>query len=163
MKEFAKLNEKKWETCRIKYKNCECLLKYTNFNDDLEKYKCLCCSKKYKKMFDETFLQKDVYPLYEYMDDWKKFNENSLPEKESFYSNLNIENITDVYHNHAIEVCKNLKTNYLGEYHDFYVQNEKLLLNDVFEIFRNMRFEIYELDPACFLTSPGFLLVFYQC
>ena len=29
------------------------------------------------------------------MDDWKKSNETSLPEKEDFYSHLNIEDITD--------------------------------------------------------------------
>ena len=29
------------------------------------------------------------------MDDWKKINETSLPEKEEFYSNLNMEDITD--------------------------------------------------------------------
>ena len=27
------------------------------------------------------------------MDEWEKFNETSLPEKEEFYSNLNIEDI----------------------------------------------------------------------
>ena len=39
-------------------------------------------------------LRKGVYP-YEYMDDWEKFNETTLPEKEKFYSNLNMEDITD--------------------------------------------------------------------
>ena len=29
------------------------------------------------------------------MDDWEKFNETILPEKEEFYSNLNMEDITD--------------------------------------------------------------------
>ena len=29
------------------------------------------------------------------------------------------------------------------------------MLADVFENFRNMCFEIYELDTACFLTAPG--------
>ena len=29
------------------------------------------------------------------MDNWKKFNKTLLPEKEDFYSNLNMENITD--------------------------------------------------------------------
>ena len=29
------------------------------------------------------------------MDDWQKFNEIALPEKEDFYSQLNMENITD--------------------------------------------------------------------
>ena len=38
--------------------------------------------------------QKGVYP-YEYMKDWQKFNETSLPEKEDFYSHLNMEDITD--------------------------------------------------------------------
>ena len=28
------------------------------------------------------------------MDDWEKFNETTLPEKEEFYSNLNMEDIT---------------------------------------------------------------------
>ena len=40
-----------------------------------------------------------VYP-YEYMDDWEKFNQTSLPEKEDFDSHLNIEDITDADHTH---------------------------------------------------------------
>ena len=39
-------------------------------------------------------LRKGVYP-YEYMDDWEKFNETLLPEKEDFYSHLNMEDIND--------------------------------------------------------------------
>ena len=31
----------------------------------------------------------------EYIDDWEKFNETSLIEKEDFFSHLNIENIID--------------------------------------------------------------------
>ena len=38
---------------------------------------------------------------------------------------------------------------------DLYVQSDTLLLADVFENFRNMCLEVYELDPACFLTAPG--------
>ena len=30
------------------------------------------------------------------MDEWEKFNETSLSEKEEFYSNLSMEDITDV-------------------------------------------------------------------
>ena len=37
-------------------------------------------------------LRKGVYP-YEYMDGWDKFNETSISSKESFYSNLTMENI----------------------------------------------------------------------
>ena len=43
----------------------------------------------------------------------------------------------------------------LGEYHDLYVHSDVLLLADVFENFRNKCMEIYEFDPAHFLTAPG--------
>ena len=38
--------------------------------------------------------------------------------------------------------------------HDLYVQSDILLLADVFENFRNMRLEIYELDPIYFVSAP---------
>ena len=50
-------------------------------------------------------LKKGVYP-YEYMGECKKFNETTLPEKEEFYSNLNMEDITDADDMHAKRVCK---------------------------------------------------------
>ena len=81
-------------------------------------------------------LRKGVYP-YEYMDSWKKFNETSLPNKEDFYSNLNMEGITDVGYRHAKKVFKNLNNKNIGDYHDVYVQSDILLLADVFENFRN--------------------------
>ena len=31
-------DDKKCETCGIKYKNCNCFLEYTNFKDDLREY-----------------------------------------------------------------------------------------------------------------------------
>ena len=40
-------------------------------------------------------LGKGVCP-YEYMDNWQRFDETSLPDKEALYSNLNMEDITDV-------------------------------------------------------------------
>ena len=38
--------------------------------------------------------KKGFYP-HEYMDEWEDFNETTLPEKEEFFSNLNMEDITD--------------------------------------------------------------------
>ena len=48
---------------------------------------------------------KGVYP-YEYMDNWEKFNETLLSEKEYFHSHLNMEDITDEDYMHAKRVCK---------------------------------------------------------
>ena len=103
-------------------------------------YKCLCCNKhqckfheKLKEQFFNTYkfsshdnnkfillLQKVVHP-YEYTDDWEKFNETLLPEKEDFYSHLNMEDITDADYAHAERVCKDFEIKNLGEYHDLYV------------------------------------------
>ena len=41
---------------------------------------------------------------YEYMDDWKKFDETSLSEKEDFYSRLNIGDISDANYTHTKRV-----------------------------------------------------------
>ena len=79
-------------------------------------------------------LLKGVYP-YEYMDDWEKFNETSLPEKEDFYSDLNVEDITYVDYVHAKRVCKDFEIKNLLEYPDLHVRSDKLLLADIFENF----------------------------
>ena len=65
------------------------------------------------------------------MDDWEKFNETSLPEKEDLYSHLNMEDITDADYAHAKRICKDFKVKHLGEYHDLYVQCNTLMLADV--------------------------------
>ena len=47
-------NREKCETREIKYKHCECCLKYTNVKDDLIKHKCFCCNKTSQNMFHEN-------------------------------------------------------------------------------------------------------------
>ena len=63
--------------------------------------------------------------------------------------------IMDADYAHAKRVCKEFEIKHLGEYQDLYAQRDTLLLADVFENFRNMCREIYELDPAKFLSAPG--------
>ena len=89
------------------------------------------------------------------MDNWERFNETSLPNKESFYSNLNMENIDDIDYRHGNNIFKIFNLKNLGEYYDLYVQSDILLLADIFENFRNKCLEVYELDPARFLSLPG--------
>ena len=82
-------------------------------------------------------LQEVAYP-YEYMYDWEKFNETSLPEKENFYSNLYMEDITDADYVDAKRVCKNFEIKDLRDHHELYVQSDTLLLADVFQNFRDV-------------------------
>ena len=89
------------------------------------------------------------------MDSRKKFNETSLPSKEDFYSNLNMENIDDIDYRHGNNVFKRFELANLGDYNDLYVQSDTLLLADVLENFRDMCIKEYELDPAHFVSLPG--------
>ena len=77
-------------------------------------------------------LKKGVYP-FEYMDEWEEFTETSLPDE--FYSNLNIEDTTDVDHIHAKRVSRDFKLKNLVEYHNFYLTSDTLLLTSVFKNF----------------------------
>ena len=89
------------------------------------------------------------------MDSWEKFNETTLPNKKAFYSKLYLQDITDEDYIHAQKVFQELKLKKLGECHDLYAQSDTLLLADAFENFRNKCIEIYELDPAHFLSATG--------
>ena len=58
--------------------------------------------------------RKGVYP-YEYMDEWEEFTETSLPEE--FYSNLNMEDITDADYMYTKRICQDFEIKNIGEYH----------------------------------------------
>ena len=78
------------------------------------------------------------------MDEWKRFNETSLPKKEGFYSNLNTKDTKDLNYNHAKRVCKDFGIKNLSEYHDLYLKSDTLVLVHVFEDFRKICFCIYK-------------------
>ena len=101
-----------------------------------------------------SLLRKGAYP-YGYMDSWERFNETSLPNKKAFYSELYLEDITDKDYTNIQKIFEEFNLKNLGDYHDLYVQSDALLLADKFEIFRNKCIEIYEFDPAHFLSAPG--------
>ena len=44
-------------------------------------------------------LRKGIYP-YKYMDNWEIFSETLLPEKEDFYSDPNMKDITNAAYTH---------------------------------------------------------------
>ena len=90
------------------------------------------------------------------MNIWNIFNETLLPEKEDFYSHLDMEDIIDADYAHKQKiVSKDFEYKNLGECHDLYVQSDTLLSADVFENFRNTCFKLYQLDPEKFLSAPG--------
>ena len=156
----------------IKCKSDLCFVRVMN---ETLLFKFIECEKEYEKEFNKELLErfantykfcnndldkfvmllrKGVYP-YEYIDEWDKFNEKVLPGKDSFYSNLTLENISEIDYAHANNVFKKFNINNLGEYHDLYVRSDILLLADIFENFRQSCLKNYELDPAHFVSLPG--------
>ena len=128
---------------------------YTNFKDDLIEYKCLSCKKSYQRKFheklkdfliDTNFLTLITTLFYYYEkvfiltnNQWLwRIRWKNVPQKEDFYSHLNMEDITDTDYAHKKRVCKDFEIKNLGEHHDLYVENDILLLANVFENFRNI-------------------------
>ena len=171
---LSEIYKKEYKRCKErKEKKIKSLYNFIGIKNDKLHYKCIECKKgqfkpinglikKFPKIYQFCngkinkfflLLRKGVYP-YEYMDNWKRFDETSLPDKKAFYSELYLEDITDEDYTHAQKVFEEFNLKNLSDYHDLYVQSDTLLLTDVFENFRNKYIEIYELDPAHFLTAP---------
>ena len=93
----------------------------------------------------ELLKQKGTSP-YEYMDSFKKFKEEKLPDKKCFYSSVkdgttddNGEKLDGHISNKDYLTCKKIRNESdmknTGDYHDHYFKKDVLLLADVFEKF----------------------------
>ena len=98
--------------------------------------------------------KKGVYP-YDYMDSFKRLSETSLPTPDHFYSKLNDTSISTSDYQHAQKVWEVFGMKTMRDYHDLYQKTDVLLLADVFEEFRKVCLDNYQLDPAWYYTSPG--------
>ena len=99
-------------------------------------------------------MRKGVYP-YAYVDCKTKLDETSIPPKEAFYFKLTGEGITDEDYQHAQTVWKEFNIESMKDYQNLYNLSDVLLLADVFENFRNIWTNQYELDPAWYYSAPG--------
>ena len=70
------------------------------------------------------------------MDDWRKFEENCLSLIETFYSRLNLLDISECDYDHAQRVWREFGMKNLRDYHDLYLETDALLLSNIFKIFR---------------------------
>ena len=65
--------------------------------------------------------RKQFFP-YDYISDWRKYDETQLPDIEKFYNELNNESLSHEDYIHAIKVWKAPGVKNLGEYSDFYIK-----------------------------------------
>ena len=78
-----------------------------------------------------------------------------LQIKKCYYSELNIEDISDSDLEHVNKVCNTFQINNLCKCQSLYVKSDVALLADVFENFRDKCLSINKLDPAYYLSAPG--------
>ncbi|CAA9996847.1 unnamed protein product, partial [Nesidiocoris tenuis] len=83
----------------------------------------------------QLLLRKGVYP-YTYISNWEVLEETSLPPRETFYSDLTLEHISEADFNHAHTVWRRFNIGTMMEYTLLYLKTDIVLLADVFESYR---------------------------
>ena len=111
-----------------------------------------------KKEFPENYdilAAKGVY-FYDYASSFSVFAEIKLPTKAAFYSIKDQKHISDKDYKRAQYVYQRTECNSLLDYMLLYVKTDAVLLCDVFENFRSLCMEYYNLDPCHFFSLPAF-------
>ena len=99
-------------------------------------------------------LRKGVFP-YSYFDSFDVLEEKRLPQKKHFFNELTNTHISDDDFNFANMVFSKLKCSSFKDYLFVYLNTDVVLLADVFENFRRLSMEYFELDPVHFYTTPS--------
>jgi len=92
------------------------------------------------------------------MKSWKSLKEKQLPPIESFYDELNDNNITEKEYAHVQKVWKTFNIQTMQEYTEIYLKTDVLLLVDIFENFHQNCIKLYELDPRSLLHNGRLFL-----
>ena len=100
--------------------------------------------------------EKGVYP-YEYMDSFKKFSENKLPDRSKFFSSFKYKCITEKDYLKAVDIWNVFKMNTMGDCSDLYLKTYVLLLADAFEKFSSTCLDYYGLDSCHYFSCPGLI------
>ena len=109
--------------------------------------------------------QKDAYP-YEYMDSFKRFSEETLPDKKCLYSCMkdktsgdNCKKLDGHISDEDFLTCNKILNEFnmknMDDYHNHYLEKDVVLLADAFEKFTDTCLEVYKLDPCYYFNSPG--------
>lgn len=99
-------------------------------------------------------MRKGVFP-YDFLSSPEVFAEATLPTKLHFYNKLNDTEVSDNDYDHAQTIWNAFNMQTFGQYHDLYLVTDVILLADVFENFRSICLEYYNLDAAHYFASPG--------
>ena len=103
----------------------------------------------------QLLCKKGVFP-YEWFDCKIKFDHESLPLIDEFYSQLNDKSITNDEYDYAHNIWSHFNCQTFGDYHDLYLYTDVLLLSDIFETFRRTSMSFFDIDPCHYISLPSF-------
>ena len=89
------------------------------------------------------------------MDSFERFKEPTLPPIEAFNSTLKGEGISPKDYKRAKDLFVHFQMHTLQDYHNLYLLQDVLLLDDVLLAFREICLKTYSLDPCHYYTAPG--------
>ena len=89
------------------------------------------------------------------MDCETKFEETRLPPIDCFYSSIKDQGISQDEYDRACQLFDCMGLRNLGEWSDLHLKTDVLLLCLVFENFRDVTMDEFQLDPVHFYSSPG--------
>ena len=81
--------------------------------------------------------------------------ETCLPPIDCFYSSMKDQGISQIVYDRACQIFDRTGLRHLGEWSDLYLKTDVLLLCSVFENFRDVTMDEFQLDPVHFYSSPG--------
>ena len=124
-----------------------------NLSNDLEDNLKIVTKKEFQNNFKYVNKKLENFP-YTYLNP-ENLNEKELPEMKHFDNILTMKKITKDEYKKVQNFYKNMKFKNLKEYLECYLKSDITLLADIFNNFRQMIFNEFELDPVKYISSPS--------
>ena len=107
-----------------------------------------------KKHFPDNFelLKTKVSFPYEWLTR-ENIYDKELPSIDDFYSSLKLGNISEEEYKKTLEIYKKLKCKNIKEYLDIYMTLDVCLQTDIFNAFRDIIWDKFEIDCTKYITS----------
>ena len=124
-----------------------------SLSKDLDNDLKIITKEHFKNNFEMINKKLENFP-YSYINP-NNLNEKDLPEKKEFYNKLTMNEITNKEYKNVKLFYKKMKFKNLKEYLECYLTSDITLLVDIFNNFRKMIFDEFELDCCKYISSPS--------
>ena len=107
-----------------------------------------------KRHFSNDFeiLKTKTFFPYEWITE-ENIYDKKLPPIDKFYSSLKLQNINQEQYNKTLEIYEKMKCKNIKDYLKIYMKLDICLQADIFNVFRNIIYDQFEIDCCKYITS----------